>query len=467
MTRNVFLSSVSLSLSIAAVLGGCTSSTPVHPPVLDSAAPDSGVDAAVDAAVDVATQDIAPPDVTSPDVPLTDVPPTDVPLTDASPTDVTPLGTAWCDLPAGPDATVTGAVLPAGFCIRRYGRVRQPRVLAFAPSGDLFVSSPQQEGAGGTGPGIGAIVVMPDDNHDGVADSEISYLDIMSRRELETVHGLLFHNGNLVYTSANEVYQVPYTNGDRHPGAGSVIVPVADLTDAERWTHTLTVQGDTILVSMGIYGASQCPIANPRQGAVLAIGPGHPMMGDIVARGFRNPMYIRCQPWGTCYAAELTDDGWFGPGHEKIVTLTRGDDYGYPCCYDRGMRSSVEPTVTYDCGAVQAGIDSFPVSYTPFGHDFEHGGWPAPYAGGLFVGLHGQVGSWDHTGLQWAPVDPTTHRPTAPETEFVGGWGAAPAANVGRIADVVFAPDGRLFFSDDQAGAVYWIAPRTLRMPTH
>jgi glucose/arabinose dehydrogenase len=47
---------------------------------------------------------------------------------------------------------------------------------------------------------------------------------------------------------------------------------------------------------------------------------------------------------------------------------------------------------------------------------------------------------------------------------FRGGWGAG-TPNNGRVADLIFAPDGRMFFSDDQDGAVYWVAPRMLRMP--
>ena len=34
-----------------------------------------------------------------------------------------------------------------------------------------------------------------------------------------------------------------------------------------------------------------------------------------------------------------------------------------------------------------------------------------------------------------------------------------------RVADVQFAPDGRMFFTDPQDGGIYWVAPRTLTMP--
>jgi glucose/arabinose dehydrogenase len=81
------------------------------------------------------------------------------------------------------------------------------------------------------------------------------------------------------------------------------------------------------------------------------------------------------------------------------------------------------------------------------------------------VGLHGEVGSWRNTGVQWAPTDPTTHRPTRSTVFFVTGWGRG-AGIQGRVADLTFAPDGRMFFSDDQDGAIYWVAPRSLRIPS-
>ena len=47
---------------------------------------------------------------------------------------------------------------------------------------------------------------------------------------------------------------------------------------------------------------------------------------------------------------------------------------------------------------------------------------------------------------------------------FLTGWGHG-TPNEGRVADLTFAPDGRMFFTDDQLGHVYWIAPTTLRRP--
>jgi len=40
-----------------------------------------------------------------------------------------------------------------------------------------------------------------------------------------------------------------------------------------------------------------------------------------------------------------------------------------------------------------------------------------------------------------------------------------PGSVLDRPSEVAFAPDGRMFFADDQGGGVYWIAPLVLARP--
>ena len=61
------------------------------------------------------------------------------------------------------------------------------RIVREMPNGDLFVASPLTTGPGGTGPGRGEIVVLPDDNRDGVADGIVTYQARTAMRELDTV----------------------------------------------------------------------------------------------------------------------------------------------------------------------------------------------------------------------------------------------------------------------------------------
>jgi glucose/arabinose dehydrogenase len=187
----------------------------------------------------------------------------------------------------------------------------------------------------------------------------------------------------------------------------------------------------------------------------------------MVVSGFRNPMFMNCHPAGGCFAAELSGDGWTGiGGHEKLISVKDGDDFGYPCCVDHNIpRPDITPPP--DCSATAVSSAVYHLHDTPFGFDWDASGkWPAPYTGGFFLGMHGSFfeGPWAGTRLGWAPIDSTTHAPNAALSDFVTGFGSSGPV-VGRVADVRFAPDGRLFFSDDQGGAIYWVAPVDLKSP--
>jgi len=75
-------------------------------------------------------------------------------------------GKKFCELPGvdTPDLQV-----PPGFCAREFTTtpVMEARVLRFAPNGDLFVAVPSMLTPGGAADGVGAIVVLPDDDGDG------------------------------------------------------------------------------------------------------------------------------------------------------------------------------------------------------------------------------------------------------------------------------------------------------------
>jgi glucose/arabinose dehydrogenase len=366
---------------------------------------------------------------------------------------------SFCDF--GTD--VAGVTVPSGFCIRKFADVATPRVLLFAANGDIFVSSPKTRTPGGAPPGAGAIFLFRENG----PDKSPSRYTFASGPGFESVHGILIANAGFYYTTADFVFRVPFTAGATTIDSATP-TQIASFTTPSlftRFTHSLALASDgSIYVSRGHLDSAHCPPIDDRIGSVLRIGPGHPMLGDIVAQGFRNPLFIRCMPWGVCYAAELTGDEWeTAGGTEKLIELHDGQTLGFPCCVQRGVPNpSLQPTP--DCSNITEAKQTFPLHNTPFGFDWERDfGWPDPYKGAFFVGLHGDYANWEHAGLQWAPTDPQTHLPTQPTIDFALGFGRG--QTISRVADVRFAPDGRLFFTDDQGGAIYWIAPRSLPLP--
>ena len=69
---------------------------------------------------------------------------------------------------------------------------------------------------------------------------------------------------------------------------------------------------------------------------------------------------------------------------------------------------------------------------------FPPASWPAPYGNSFFVGLHGWVGGWTNAGVQWAPVDATSHRPTRPTEFFVRGFGRRTAPHGVKVYSPAF-----------------------------
>jgi glucose/arabinose dehydrogenase len=423
-----------------------------------------GAPSAADASTDI---------VTNPDAPAG---PTCAPI------DITPgTGRKFCELP-GTDATALK--VPPEFCVREFTTtpVNEARVLRFAPNGDLFVAAPSMDTPGGASDGLGSIVVLPDDDGDGRADSMLTYAGPTPRNgstctlldadpnSFACVHGLAFTGGYLYFTRGNDVRRFPYTAGQRvRPPATSELVAKLggeNIVDV-RWTHTLEVtKSGSIYVSRGRTDSSGCSEEEMARGAVFVLhveanGP-LPLTPEIVANGFRNPMYMRCSPstCGECYAAELTGDNWDGVGgREKLALLEqKGESWGYPCCV---ARDQAAPTATPDasCAAVGRELVSIPLHDTPFGLDFDRGGFPEPYKHGLFVALHGVRTSFGGTGVVFLKTDPSSMRPTGAATLFVDGFGKGSSA---RATDVAFSPDGRLFVADDTSGKIFWVAPRTL-----
>jgi glucose/arabinose dehydrogenase len=388
-----------------------------------------------------------------------------------------------CDLPGSVQFTDNGTVtvpggtgaqvlsfltLPAGFCAHFFANVPNTRQLRFSPGGDLFVASPTTTTTSNGPGGLAAIVVLPDDNRDGVADQTLTFLD-----QLPSTQGLLFANGSFYYQDKSKIVRVPFATGDRRPGGASeTVVDVGIYPSIVHWPKTLDQADDgTIYVGNGGDQNEICDTSRPFRGGILKIDgtPG----GTPVAKGFRNPINVRCQRGHNhCFATELSMDYTKEQGgREKLVPIRDGDDWGHPCCFARDIPA---PTVTPrpDCSQMTPEDVSFVIGDTPFGVDFEPGVWHAQYNQSAFVVLHGAYGMWDGARVVMIDINPDTGLPLpgtsisgmAPGamTDFATGWADGTLSH-GRPSALVFAPDGRLFIGNDTDGNIFWVAPMDLQ----
>ena len=357
--------------------------------------------------------------------------------------------------------------MPPGFCAHYYATVPNARQIRVAPSGEAFVTSPTGLTTGGGPGGLAAIVVLPDDNRDGTAEAPVTFLS-----GLPMTQGLTFAQGYLYYQADTKILRVPYVPGQRTgTGPGETVIDVQVYESGIHWPKTLDVADDgTIYVGNGGDQSETCMQPMPFHGGILKVDGTSG--GAQVAMGLRNPIAVRCsRGHDLCFALELAKDySASAGGREKLLPIRQGDNWGFPCCATRNVPySDVVPVP--NCAGVAAEEDSFIIGDTPFGLDFEPGLWPAPYTGSAFVATHGAAGSWTGARVVAIAVDPGTGMPqmgsnvsgqdSGAMTDFATGWDDGTLSH-GRPAAVTFAPDGRLFMTNDNNGVIFWVAPLSL-----
>lgn len=414
----------------------------------------------------------------------TDLPPTDAGTPTDAAKDAPSLFDAanpnpFCQLPGSYQWTPTGPVVvpggppspdlgylkvPIGFCVHYFGNVGNARQVRFAPGGELFVASPTSATTSGGPHGQAAIVILPDDDHDGYADTQIVFLS-----NLPSTQGLLFTSDYFYYQDDTRILRRPYKAGERTPSPS--IEQVIDITfykSGIHWPKVLDQADDgTIYVANGGDQGEQCMPGHPFHGGVLKID-GSPQ-GLQVAKGMRNAIGVRCaRGKNQCFAVELSKDySAQSGGREKLVPIRQGDDWGFPCCATKDLPyDDVFPVP--DCSTVVSDEDSFFIGDTPFGLDFGPVDWPAPWNNRVFVPLHGAAGNWAGARMVAIPMNPDTGLPlpasnitgvpTDTMGDFASGWDDGSFAH-GRPTAITFSPDGRLFLTNDTTGDIVWIAP--------
>jgi glucose/arabinose dehydrogenase len=384
--------------------------------------------------------------------------------------------------------------VPAGYCIHHFANVPETRQLRVSPSGDVFAASPSTATAGSENKvGAGAVVVLPDDDHDGVADATLTFVG-----GLPSTQGLAFAAGYVYFQDGASLKRVAFKPGDRAPSAAVETVTTMSATDAQQfpvhWPKVVDVAKDgTVYFTNGSDQGELCyspteTAKHPPTGTVFKVAPDGAL--SVVSKGFRNPIALRCEKnVNVCFVAELAKDGSGSQGgREKLVPIRQGDDWGYPCCatantpyqgeefQDPGPPSGGQLLKASDCAGVTPESVSFTIGHTPFGIDFETGSWSAPWANRAFVALHGVVGSFVGSRVVGIALDPTTGLPlpssdlqsgasAAPNMmDFVTGWDDGTTSH-GRATAVTFGNDGRMYVGDDTRGEIFWVAPVDLLHP--
>ncbi len=401
--------------------------------------------------------------------------------------------------------------VPDGFTVSVYAQLPAPRMMAYAPNGDLFVSSPTAN----------TITVLRDANSDGViAESEKSVFaqgtpppgrvggggrrgggppappvaaapaavnptingpllganapactappaDFVNRGvgQIAAPFGLAFHNGYLYVGNTASLVRLKYANGDLK--ATGEPEKLMDLPSGGHSTRNVIFNraGSKMYVAVGSQSNNNAG-EDCRRAAILEFNPDGTGY-RVFASGIRNPVGLALQPgtdtiWTAMnerdnlgddlvpdYASSVKEGGFYGWPYSYIG---KHYDPRYIGSFPDLVNRAIVPDVLLPAHAAALGI----TFYT--GTQF-----PQRYRNGGFVALHG---SWNRSSASGYEVVffPMVNGRPGPVEDFVSGFlatdgsGDTPIQPWGRPVGVTMSRDGALLVSDDSGNRIWKVS---------
>jgi glucose/arabinose dehydrogenase len=382
--------------------------------------------------------------------------------------------------------------VPKGWTAEVWARVPDARIEAWSPQGDLLVSQPDD----GT-----ILELTPRAGANPTARIVL--------RDLTAPQGLAFarlDGREVLYVGeSDEIDRYPWT-GTGIAGARTVVAgdlpdvdPAGD--DVHRWKDVAVAANGTVYFNIGSSSNADPDdrTMSPPRAVIMAVGPDGRGL-HVVEQGVRNGEGLAVAPDGTVWTAVNNRDQVPYPFHgpyenvkdafgqvisayvdehppDEVVPVAAGRDLGWPYCNPDQDKNTpvgsladiplVPDSVTdpgagrLHCAALPRIEVGLPAHSAPIGLSFLEGTRiPAPWSTGAAVAVHG---SWDRSpprspGVLWMRWNAGTHR-LEPAVTLVTGFQNADGSRWGRPVDAVAGPDGALYVSDDDAGAIYRLVP--------
>ena len=370
------------------------------------------------------------------------------------------------------------------------GTFVEPRLIRFAPNGDLFLADSQ----------AGTLFVLR-----GVgADGKAQHIEKFATG-LDHPFGIAFYplgpNPQWVYVgNATTIQRFAYHNGDLHAtGAPQTVIPdipgYAQLRGGGHWTRDVvfTADGKHMLVSVGSGSNVDDADTHPREfhrADVLEYTPDG-KFEDVYAHGLRNCVGEAINPithelW--CSVNERDNLG----NHlvpDYVTSVPKGSFFGWPWYYMGGhrdprlldpcangtgpnmqlaqpldpsqgancKRENISKTVRTPDVLVQPHMASLEMTFYPA--DLPCAGicpW-SRYSGGAFAAEHGSWNRKLRAGYNVIFIPMKNGHATGEYDDFLDGFVSKDGQVWGRPVGVAVAPDGSLFVTDDGSRSVWHV----------
>lgn len=375
-------------------------------------------------------------------------------------------------LKASPFDEPRQALVPAGWTISVWSRVPKARLAAWTPDGALLISQPS----------TGNIVKLTP-NPAGSPQSSILLAG------LDQPHGLTFAGDTLYVAQSDQIdtyaYAAGAATGQRVIAAGLPDAKSPDLRGA--YAHALksvaVAPDGAVYFSIGSTGniSAADRDATPPRATIMRVPPDGGPAAPFTT-GVRNGTGLAVAPDGAVWTAVNNRDNIqypsAGPDFGKVLTdyvnnhppesvarLTQGRELGWPYCHPNGGPGDLRfvrdvqtnaDGAKLDCAALPPVEQSMGAHSAPLGMSFAE--LPAPYGTGALIAVHG---SWNRTPPRAPEVSfyPWRDGALGNQQTLVGGFQNADGTRWGRPVAAVVGPDGAVYITDDDAGAVYRVAP--------
>jgi glucose/arabinose dehydrogenase len=352
--------------------------------------------------------------------------------------------------------------LPNHFEVKIFAKLNGalPRMLAFGPNGNLFVSSAKSN----------AVFMLQDNNQDGIADKQTLISD-----KLNVPNGLVFIKDTLLVANQDGVVKLTKTeNGWSQPTPF-----ISNLAIGGHTVKTIKIGADNHLyINVG----SSCNVCLENDstratilrytlegqpaGALKVVGR-HTLLPPIWAKGLRNAQGFAWHPTtGEMFATNNGADNRSASKGGKVNDalppehlnkIDAGKHYGWPHCWGKQVEDPNFPGGDGFCKTTAVPAIMFTSHSTPIGITFlDQSHFPIEYKNDAIVALHGSWNRDQLSGYKLVHVKFAEGKPVA-VNDFATGWLSDNKA-WGRPVDVNIGHDGALYVSDDRSAYIYRIS---------
>jgi glucose/arabinose dehydrogenase len=337
--------------------------------------------------------------------------------------------------------------VPPGFKVSVFAKgFTQPRWLAVAPNGDVFVADSA----------IGEVVVL----HDPQSRGSVQSREIFAGR-LNLPFGIAFHDDYVYVANTNEVVRFRYDpKTSQRLGDAEHVLDLPGMGYNQHWTRSLAFSpdGEKLFISVGSKDNISIE-SDSRRAAILIADPDGKNL-RVFSSGLRNAVGIAFNPESANLWAAVNERDDLGDDvpSDFFTHVVDSGFYGFPYSYignhvDDRVASRPDLVAKAIIPDVLLGAHVAPLQFV----FYEGQQFPSFYRHGALIAEHGSWNRRIRSGYQVVFIPFRNGLPAGDPTPFFSGFVPDPATkNVyGRLVGVAAARDGSVLISDD-GGNLIW-----------